>query len=72
MRLMTSIALVVALVVCFGCAKKESAPANQPESQADAQVDIEPIAEEDFESGEVGETMTVGEGEDADVPEGGE
>ncbi len=76
MRLIISIVLVAALIFCFGCAKKESALVEQPEGPAEAQVDTEPIAEEGFESGEVGDTMTVSDGEDAeadaDVPKEGE
>ena len=56
----------MALVVCFGCARNEPAPAEQPETPAETQADTEPIAEEGFESGEVGETMTVGDGEEVD------
>lgn len=63
MRLMTSIVIVVALVVCLGCAKKEVAPAEQPQTPAAAEVDSTPIAEEDFEAGEVGDNMTVGDEE---------
>lgn len=70
MRLFSSIVIVVALVVCFGCAENEPAPVEQPEIPAEAQVDTAPVANEDFEAGEVGDTMTVGDGE-ADSEEEG-
>ena len=65
MRILTSIVIVTALVVCFGCANEEPAPVEQPE----VQVDSEPIAEEGFESGDVGDTMTVGEEEETETEE---
>ena len=61
MRLLTSMVLVVALVVCFGCAKKESAPADQPQSAAESQGDSAAIAAEDFESGEVESVVVDGD-----------
>jgi len=67
MRILTSIVIVTALVVCLGCAKKETAPVEQTA----APVDTETLAEEDFEAGEVGDSMTVGDDEAA-PEEGGE
>lgn len=70
MRILTSIVIVTALVLCLGCAKKESAPVEEVAAPAEAQVDAEPIAEEDFEAGDVGDAMTVGDDEAAPEEDG--
>jgi len=48
---MISVCLLVAAAALAGCAKPDTAPAEDPAPQADQTVQ-EPISEEDFESGE--------------------
>jgi len=61
MRFIICFVIVVSLVLCAGCAKQEPAPADQPAPAAEAPAaDADPIAAEDFESGEV-EGVVTGE-----------
>ena len=65
MRLMISVLVAIALVLCLGCAKQETAPAEPEAASTQApQTDADPIASEDFESGEIDGAM-----EAADVEE---
>ena len=65
MRLMICVLVTIALVLCLGCAKQETAPAEPETASSEApQTDADPIASEDFESGEIDGTM-----ESADVQE---
>ena len=52
MRFLISIVVAVALVGLIGCAKQETAKADQPQSAPESQADAQPIASEDFESGD--------------------
>lgn len=53
MRFIILSVVVLSLVLCAGCAKQESAPADQPAPAVEAPAaDADPIAAEDFESGE--------------------
>ncbi len=52
MRIIICLAVVAALLGLTGCAKHEPAPADPAPSQPEASVEPQPIASEDFESGE--------------------
>jgi hypothetical protein len=58
MRLLISIVVAAAVGCLLGCAKQDSEPAEQPQPAAEAEMDAQPIASEDFESGDV-ETVEV-------------
>ena len=62
MRTLICCAVVGALLLCAGCANQESEPAPDAAPAAEASVDEQPVASEDFESGEA--TGVVHEGED--------
>lgn len=76
MRTLICCAVVGALVVCAGCAKQETTePASETAPAAEASVDEQPMASEDFETGEAkgvvdeGEAVTETEPEDGDEGE---
>lgn len=64
MRLLISIVVASALSFVLGCAKQETVPAEQPQPAAETEMDAQPIASEDFESGEVEAVEVQSEGED--------
>ncbi len=57
MRSIICVFIILALVGLTGCAKKDAAPADQPEATSEAQ----PISTEDFESGEAEGVVEGGE-----------
>jgi len=68
MRALICVAVVVALVFVVGCAKTDTPPAEQGQSPSETQADPQPIASEDFESGEAPGAVQEDDGE----AEGGE
>jgi len=66
MRSIICVVTAVALVGIMGCAKQDSAPADQTEAQTESQ----PISNEDFESGEVEGLVEDGEDVVEETPEG--
>ena len=67
MRSIMCVVIVLALVGLTGCAKKDAAPADQPESQTETV-----IATEDFESGEVEVIVEEAEEVVEEAPDGGD
>jgi len=53
MRLLLSIVVAAAVGCLLGCAKQQSEPADQTQPAAETEMDSQPIASEDFESGEI-------------------
>ena len=68
MRSIICVVIVVALVGLMGCAKQDSAPADQPEAQTESQ----PISNEDFESGDAEGLVEESEDVVEESPEGGD
>jgi len=64
MRSIIVVVIMLALIGLTGCAKKDTAPADQPETQPESQT----IATEDFESGEVEAVVEDGEEVVEDTP----
>jgi len=70
MRLIICCVVVLSLVLCAGCAKQEPAPAEQAPTEQAPAVDEEPIASEDFESGEAEGVVTGDEAAEEEEPGG--
>lgn len=69
MRFIICSVVVLSLVLCAGCANQEPAPADQPAPAVEAPaVDADPIAAEDFESGEAEGVMTGEEAAEEEEP----
>lgn len=65
MRLTICFIVMLALIGLNGCAKKDAATVEEPETTTDSQ----PISDEDFESGEVESVVGDAEGVETEVVE---
>lgn len=73
MRLFRVSVILVSLIGLAGCGNSDAPATDKGENQPPAQIQQEPISEEDFESGEVEGTIeTVDEGEETETQEAGE
>ena len=63
MRSIICVVFLVSLIGLAGCGQPDATPADEPQTEAPAQVEHEPISEDDFESGEADGTLKSG-GED--------
>lgn len=54
MRSIICLAVVLALMGLTGCAKNQATPSDQTPQESEASAEPQPIASEDFESGETG------------------
>jgi ABC-type Zn uptake system ZnuABC Zn-binding protein ZnuA len=68
MRSTICVVIMLALIGLTGCAKNDSEPADQPETQTETTV----IATEDFESGEVESVVEDTEEVVEEAPDGGD
>ena len=69
MRILICCVIVLALVLVTGCAKQETKPAPDAASAPEAPADPQPIASEDFESGEADGAVHEGEDDTEDDAE---